>query len=134
MLLTIDFVGPFPTGENLLIIIDDFSRFPEVDIIHSASQSDKGPPFNSSKFSSFAHRAEFKHRKIMPLWPEANDEAERFVQTLDKFIHACVAEGFPNFLRQYQATPPSSKLQFRVKVKLKIYVDNFMHLYALLFC
>ena len=33
----IDFCGPFPTGEYLLVVIDAYSRFPEVDIIHSTS-------------------------------------------------------------------------------------------------
>ena len=30
----IDFCGPFPTGEYLLVVIDAYSRFPEVDIVH----------------------------------------------------------------------------------------------------
>ena len=33
----IDFCGPFPTGEYLLVVIDAYSRFPEVDIVHSTS-------------------------------------------------------------------------------------------------
>ena len=32
-----DFVGPFPSGELLLVVIDEFSRFPEVEIINSTS-------------------------------------------------------------------------------------------------
>ncbi|GFO33165.1 transposon ty3-g Gag-Pol polyprotein [Plakobranchus ocellatus] len=28
-----DFAGPFPSGDYLLIVIDDFSRFPEVEIV-----------------------------------------------------------------------------------------------------
>lgn len=28
-----DFCGPFPTGEYLLVVIDAYSRFPEVDIV-----------------------------------------------------------------------------------------------------
>ena len=26
--LSVDFIGPFPTGESLIVVIDDFSRFP----------------------------------------------------------------------------------------------------------
>ena len=33
----IDFCGPFPTGEYLLVVIDAYSRFPEVDIVSSTS-------------------------------------------------------------------------------------------------
>ena len=35
--LNIDFCGPFPTGEYLLVVIDACSRFPEVEIITSTS-------------------------------------------------------------------------------------------------
>jgi Integrase zinc binding domain len=35
--LSADFCGPFPTGEYLPVVIDDYSRYPVVEIIHSAS-------------------------------------------------------------------------------------------------
>ena len=31
--LSIDFCGPFPNGDYLLVVTDDFSRYPEVEII-----------------------------------------------------------------------------------------------------
>ena len=31
----IDFCGSFPAGEHLLVVIDAYSRFPEVDVVHS---------------------------------------------------------------------------------------------------
>ena len=33
--LNIDFYGPLPTGEYLLVVIDRYSRFPEVEIVSS---------------------------------------------------------------------------------------------------
>ena len=33
--LGIDFCGPFPSGEYLLVVTDEYSRFPEVEIIKS---------------------------------------------------------------------------------------------------
>ena len=33
----IDFCGPFPTGELILVVIDAYSQFPDVEIIHSTS-------------------------------------------------------------------------------------------------
>ena len=35
--LNMDFCGPLPTGEYLFVIIDAYSRFPEVEIVHSTS-------------------------------------------------------------------------------------------------
>ena len=34
---TMAYSGPFPTGEYLLVVIDAYSRFPEVEIVHSTS-------------------------------------------------------------------------------------------------
>ena len=68
-----DFCGPFPTGEYLLVVIDDHSRYPVVEIIRSASartvipvfdkifslfgipeelKTDNGPPFQSLEFKT----------------------------------------------------------------------------------
>ena len=133
--LSIDFIGPFPTGESLLVVMDDYSRFPEVEIVHSTSsntvipkldaifarqgipselRSDKGPPFNGGEFASFASYLGFKHRRITPLWPGANGEVERFMKTLGKAIRAAFIDQrnwkqeLYTFLRQYRATPHSS--------------------------
>ncbi len=133
--LSMDFCGPFPSGEYLLVVVDDHSRFPEVDIIGTTSgkatirkldklfssygvpkevKTDNGPPFNGFEFKSYAETMGFKHRKITPLWPEANGEAERFMRTLKKAIHAAVADGknwkdeLWKFLRVYRATPHQS--------------------------
>ena len=35
--LSADFYGPLPTGEYLIVIIDDYSRFPIVEIVYSTS-------------------------------------------------------------------------------------------------
>ena len=107
--LSIDFIGPFPTGESLLVVMDDYSRFPEVEIVHYTSsntvtpklhaifarqgipselRSDNGPPFNGDEFASFASYLGFKHRRITSLWPGANGEVERFMKTLGKAIRA----------------------------------------------
>ena len=36
-MLAMDFFGPFPSGDYLLVIIDEYSRFPEVEIVKSTS-------------------------------------------------------------------------------------------------
>ena len=98
-----DFVGPFPSGELLLVVVDEFSRFPEVEIVTTTSaravipkldnifsrqgvpvvlKTDNGTPFNSSEFEQFARYLGFEHRKVTPYWPRANGEAEHFMRTI----------------------------------------------------
>ena len=102
-----DFTGPFPTGEYALVIIDEYSRYPIVEIVKSTSsiavipvfdkvfsmygvpevvKSDNGTPFQSAEFKKFSEFLGFKHRKISPFWPMANTQSENFYQPL---IKAC---------------------------------------------
>ena len=119
-------------GETLLLLIDDYSRFPFAEPVSSTSasavipkldqlfatfgtpsvvKSDNGPPFNGEEFAKFAHVLGFRHRKVTPLWPRANGEVERFVKTLKKCIKAAKAEGrnwrkeLQVILRNYRTTP-----------------------------
>ena len=123
------------TGGYLLVITDDYSRYPVADVVHSTSaavviphmdkifaeygvpiivKSDNGPPFNGSDFKQFADTLGFRHRKITPLWPRSNRKVERFMRTLKKTIEAARTENRPwkeelcKFLRNYRATPHSS--------------------------
>jgi transposase InsO family protein len=94
-------------------VIDDYSRYPVVKIIHSTStetvtlalekifslfgtpetfKTDNGPPFNGVAFRTFAQENGFHHRKITPIWPRANGEAEKFMRTLEKTIRATRVE------------------------------------------
>ena len=105
----VDFCGPFPTGEYTLVVIDAYSRFPEVEIVRSTSakstihklerifathglpntlKSDNGPPFQSSEFKQFMKENGIKHQRITPLWPQANSEAENFMKPMEKAIRA----------------------------------------------
>jgi hypothetical protein len=95
--LSIDFCGRFPSGYYLMVIIDEYSRYPVVKTLTSLTaksviplldktfsifgipkelKSDNGPPFNSPEFRKFADDMGFKDRKIIPLWPRANAECE----------------------------------------------------------
>lgn len=70
-----DFCGSLPSGDLLLVVIDEYSRYPEVEIIRSTSantvipkldsilsshgipteiKTDNGPPFQSHTFAQFA--------------------------------------------------------------------------------
>ncbi len=128
--ISIDFASV--DGETLLLIVDDFSRYPIVEIVSSTSasatipklhenfalfgipsivKSDNGPPFNGSEFKAFASVMGFQHRKITPLWPQANGEVERFVKTLKKAVKSAKAGGgnwrkeLQAFLMSYRTTP-----------------------------
>ena len=56
-------------------------------------KTDNGPPFQGQDFKDFATQSGFRHRRITPLWPEANGEAKRFVRTLKRYILATNVEG-----------------------------------------
>ena len=85
-------------------------------LLRTSSYGDNGAPFNSFAFSNYAKYIGFDHRKITPLWPRANAQAESFNKPLMKSIRAAHLEGknccqeMHKFLRQYQSTPhPSTK-------------------------
>jgi len=130
--LSADFCGPLPSGDYIMVVKDDFSRYPEVEIltttsaravipkmdkifvthgIHSVVKTDNGPPFNSEHFAKFARYLGFKH-KITRLWPEENGETERFMRTLKKYLQTNSSGTWKQtlwqFLRSYRATPYSS--------------------------
>lgn len=134
-LVSLDFCGPFPDGKYLLIYLDEYSRYPIVKIVNSLCaktiipvldeimsefgipkvlKSDNGPPMNSQQFAEFAKNMGFKHRKITPMWPQANAEVERFNKSICKAIRAANTEGIPlkqamfSYLRNYRATPHAS--------------------------
>ena len=132
-----DFCGPISTGEYLLVIIDEHSRYPVVEIVPSVSantvipivdkvlstfgrpdviKTDNGSPFNSTAFQTYAENSGFQHRRITPLWPRANAQAEAFNKPMMKAIRTAIVEKkswkkeLHKFLRQYRATPhPSTK-------------------------
>lgn len=133
--LSIDFGGPFPSGESILVVIDDYSRYPEVEIMSTITakatlpkldaifarhgvpdvlKSDNGPTFRSQYFKNYASFMGFQHRKVAPLWPQANGSVERMMGTLNKTINASQLEGrnwkqdLNAFLLNYRATPHST--------------------------
>ena len=130
--ISLDFSGPYPSGEYCLIVVDDYSRYLVVELVSTTSaaaviprldkilpmfgipeecRSDNGPPFQSREFAEYAKTQGYRHRKITPLHAEANGEAERFVKTLQTFITTTTVEGgswrmsLPDFLLVYRSPP-----------------------------
>lgn len=133
--LAVDFDGPYPNGKYIMLIIDEYSRYPitrhisslksETVIPHLRNifssfgipnqlKSDNGPPFNGKEFANFANELNFTHHKVTPLWPEANGLAERGVRTIRKVILTAKVEGkdekteLDAFLMNYRTTPHST--------------------------
>ena len=133
--LAVDILGPLPSGESILVLVDYYSRFFELDILHATTsrvvircldnhfarhgvpdglRSDNGPQFISAEFSEFLHELGIVHHRTTPLWPEANGEVERQNRSLLKAIRTAHAEGknwrseLNKFLLAYRTTPHST--------------------------
>ena len=92
-------------GEHYLVVVDYFSRYPEVIKLKSTTSSmviealkaifsrhgipemfvsDNGPQYASGEFARFASRYNFLHITSSPYFPQSNGCAERAVQTIKK--------------------------------------------------
>ena len=130
-----DLMGPMPSGENLLVVVDYYSRYYEVVVMRSTTTSkivealtgvfsrfgypyslktDNGPQFVSKEFEEFLHECGIEHRTSPPLWPQANGKVERQNRTLLKTLKIAEVEGkrwteeLPKFLLAYRSTPQVS--------------------------
>ena len=103
-----------PGGNHLLVVVDNFSRWPEVILLkktYAANvtkamegmfqtyglpltvHSDNWPPFSSAQFEGFLEYLGITHQKGTPCWPRSNGEVERSNQTLLKIIRIANLEG-----------------------------------------
>ena len=94
-------------GSTYLIVVDYFSRYPEVQKLASTSSrsvievlktifsrfgipevvvSDNGPQYSSLEFKQFAEAYDFCHTTSSPLFAQSNGQAERTVQTVKKLL------------------------------------------------
>ena len=109
-----NFCGPFPTREYLFVVINAYSRYPEVEIVHSTAahstipkmnrifathgiprvvKSDNGQPFASKEIKGYMEEKGIKHSPITPLLLQVNSEAENFMKLVTKAIRAAHVEG-----------------------------------------
>jgi hypothetical protein len=129
--LSMDFYT-LPTNEEVFVVIDDYSRYPEIHHVTSTSarstmtclerifaqhgipdviRADNGPPFNGSEFAMYMKKMGIKLRKVTPVWAPANGEVERIMQPITKMVQTTTVEGrnwkdgLERFLLSYRATP-----------------------------
>ena len=120
-----------PDKLHILIVHDNFSRFPAATIVPSTQsdpvisaleeiytnygnpeyhRTDNGPPFNGQQFSDFSKRRGIKHTKIFPYHPQAN-HAETFMKPLGKAMKAAhftneePQKVIKDLLSAYRSTP-----------------------------
>ena len=109
--VNIDLFGPLASGETILGVVDQYSKWPELYVLKGGVStekvtkaldelfarfgnaeklvSDNGPQFNSWKFSNFMEKKGIKHHLITPYYPQANSTVERFFRCLKKFVKTC---------------------------------------------
>lgn len=113
-----DFWGPLATGEHLLVIIDEYSRYPcrgrsgsntsAQAVIHHLDRvfythgfpetvkTDRGPPFNGHDYHQYMQLAGFRTIVVSPEDPEGNGLAENFMKAMNKIWYIAHIE------RKYQ--------------------------------
>ena len=133
-IVAIDFYS-VENGSQLLLIIDEYSRYAIVREVNSTSaenvlpilhdvfsmfgipailKSDNGPPFNGVEYEHFCSFFGIHYRFITPYWPQANAEAERFMQNFSKVFQNAAVYGtnwrfeLNQFMAAYRSTPHSS--------------------------
>ncbi|XP_057305369.1 uncharacterized protein K02A2.6-like [Hydractinia symbiolongicarpus] len=117
------------TAKNFTNICNDtFAHFGNPETL----VSDNGPPFRSSEVKRYMEKRSIYHRRVTPLWPQANGEVERFMLPLTKIIctahieNRSFAEEVLNFLMAYRIAPhsttniPPADLMYNYKIQCAI--------------
>ena len=112
--IAVDLLGPLPTGEHLLVVVDYSSRWMEVDVLRSTTsaavikcldshfaryggpaglRTDNGSNLVSEEMEKYLEEMGIVHHYNTPLWPRANGEVERQNRSLLKAMRVFQAEG-----------------------------------------
>lgn len=132
--IALDLMGPMPTGENILVVTDYYSRYFEVQILRSTTTSkvieslfeifarhgfpntlvcDNGPQFANERFREWLNINGIMIAHTAPYWPQVNGEVERQNRSLLKRLKIAHAENrnwqeeIQKFLLMYRSTSHS---------------------------
>lgn len=130
--IAIDLMGPLPNQEQLLVIIDYYSRYQESKFLKSTTsaviidqlmevfarlglpksiRADNGPQFASREFKEFCSQNNIELVQTPPYWPQANGEVENMNRSILKRLQICHANKLnyrselQKFTMMYNATP-----------------------------
>lgn len=133
--ICVDFLGPLPSGDYIMLAVDYYSRYIAAEILQSITTvnttfcltkifaqfgipntltSDNGPNLRSVDFKKFCGKFGINNFYTTPFWPQANGEVERQNRTLLKILKIAQLEGKDwkrqmfDFLWMYHATPHST--------------------------
>ena len=133
-----DYKGPIAGKYYFHVLIDNYSRWPEVQMvtsmsfeqlqgkmedsfsIHGVPESithDNGPCYNSGDWKKFGQKWGFQSQPCTPENLKANGITERFMGVLVKIVHTAVAEG------------QDPRLEVRRRLLIYIFI-NVTHLYC----
>lgn len=136
--LAIDFLGPLPSGHNLLVVVDYYSRFFEIEIMKKidstetirrletmfarfgapvSMQTDNGTQLKSQEMAQFRDNYNIELKHTTPYWPQMNGEVERQNRSLLKRLTISQnekgnwREDLNKYLLMYRSTPHSTTLK-----------------------
>ena len=131
-ILAMDLLGPLPTGESILALVDYYSRYLEVIVLKSTTTgaiipklaevfarhglprvivSDNGTNLVSAEMLKWAKTNGIEIRPVTPAWPQANGEIERQNRSILKRLKIAHIEKrnwhaeLTTYLLNYRATP-----------------------------
>lgn len=133
--VAIDFLGPLPSNDHLLVVVDYFSRFIEIEVMRSIDAdatiwrlkvifarlgypesitADNGRQFVSEKFKAFCLEKGIELISTTPYWPQQNGEVERQNRSILKRLIISQnekrnwKEDLLDYLIMYRTTPHST--------------------------
>lgn len=133
--VAIDFMGPLPSGEYLLVIVDYYSRYKELEVMTKITARetitrldkiftrlgypklitlDNGRQFISQEFEEYCKNRNIGINLSTPYWPQENGEVERQNRSLLKRLKISHSlnrdwkKDLSDYLMMYYTTPHST--------------------------